>query len=113
MTRGAPVPHPSGWQMRFANRKASVGWASVVAQASSNAATAWGQILTTPRHISERQHPLKGKLAQGAYEGQTLERWQYEVTGGGRLWYLIDDQAKTIWLEMASTSHPKATDRRR
>ena len=36
--------------------------------------------------------------------------WQYEVTGGGRLWYVIDDQTKTVWLTEATTGHPKVTE---
>jgi hypothetical protein len=39
-----------------------------------------------------------------------LEQWQYEVTGGGRIWYLIDPGKKTIWIRHAGTGHPKATD---
>jgi len=39
-----------------------------------------------------------------------LEQWQYEVTGGGRIWYLVDDATRTVWLTYAGTGHPKATD---
>ena len=42
--------------------------------------------------------------------GETMERWQYEVTGGGRIWYLIDDGRRTAWLVYADTGHPQATD---
>jgi hypothetical protein len=42
--------------------------------------------------------------------GQDMEQWQYEVTGGGRLWYVIDDQTKTVWLTEATTGHPKVTE---
>lgn len=43
----------------------------------------------------------------------TLEQWQYEVTGGGRIWYAIDDDARTLWITQAGTGHPKQTDKRR
>jgi len=42
--------------------------------------------------------------------GKTLEQWQYEVTGGGRIWYCIDDDRHTVWLTLASVGHPAQTD---
>ncbi|MFD7447285.1 hypothetical protein [Streptomyces sp. NPDC059909] len=40
-----------------------------------------------------------------------MERWQIEVTAGGRIWYLLDIERRTVWIDCASTGHPKATDR--
>jgi hypothetical protein len=37
-----------------------------------------------------------------------MEQWQY--AGGGRLWYVIDDDKSTVWLTEASPGHPKATE---
>ncbi|MGD9751240.1 MAG: hypothetical protein AB7W59_09615 [Acidimicrobiia bacterium] len=42
--------------------------------------------------------------------GVDLEQWQFEVTAGGRLWYCIDDDAKTVWLTDAHVGHPKSTE---
>ncbi|WP_419863510.1 hypothetical protein [Candidatus Poriferisodalis sp.] len=42
--------------------------------------------------------------------GVEMEQWQYEVTAGGRIWYCIDDAQRTVWLTVASTGHPKATE---
>ena len=42
--------------------------------------------------------------------GETLEQWQVEVTGGGRLWYCIDDARRRVILVLASTRHPKGTE---
>ena len=57
-----------------------------------------------------RQHRLKGSLGTGAWKGETLERWQYEVTSGGRIRYLVDDIQCTAWITYAGTGHPKITD---
>lgn len=57
-----------------------------------------------------RQHQLKGSLATGEFDGRSLPRWQYEVTGAGRIWYLVDGERRTVWVQAASTGHPKATD---
>jgi hypothetical protein len=53
---------------------------------------------------------MKGSLAAGGWKGQHLERWQYEVTGGGWIWYLIDDDHRTAWITYAGTGHPRETD---
>jgi hypothetical protein len=110
MARGAEVPHPSGWVLRYADRRAELGWKSVVAQARGSATEAWEQLTRDPRRITQRQHRLKGALRSGRYRGRTLEQWQYEVTGSGRLWYLVDDDERTVWLVHAGTGHPKATE---
>lgn len=39
-----------------------------------------------------------------------LEQWQIEVTGGGRIWYLVDDAAETVWVVQASCGHPRQTE---
>jgi hypothetical protein len=57
-----------------------------------------------------RQHPLHGDLATHVVSGRQLEQWQYEVTGAGRVWYCIDDEARIVWLTAASTGHPKSTE---
>lgn len=58
----------------------------------------------------ERHHRLKGKLGSAMLKGEPVERWQFEVTGGGRIWYLIDDEARTAWVTYAGTGHPKRTE---
>lgn len=50
-------------------------------------------------------------LARGAHRGETMDRWQFELTAGGRIWYLLDVERHTVWIDRASTGHPKATDR--
>ncbi len=79
------------------------------AAAASNARIAWERITADPRERSERQHPLKGTLGRRLINGETLEQWQYEVTGAG-LWYCIDDQRRIVWLTVATPGHPKATE---
>jgi hypothetical protein len=29
---------------------------------------------------------------------------------GGRIWYLLDVERRTVWIVHAGTGHPKATD---
>ena len=42
--------------------------------------------------------------------GVNLEQWQYEVTGGGRIWYCPDPDQRIVWLTLAATGHPQQTD---
>jgi hypothetical protein len=38
-----------------------------------------------------------------------MDRWQIEVTGAGRVWYLVDREKATVWIDYAGPGHPKAT----
>ncbi|HEY9475308.1 MAG TPA: hypothetical protein VIS06_15860 [Mycobacteriales bacterium] len=110
--RAAPPPIGDEYDIRFANAEAADGWENLSRQAASNLRRAFDKIRATPRALDhpDRQHRLKGSLGTSTFKGQTLERWQFEVTSGGRIWYLVDDTNGTIWVTYAGTGHPKATD---
>lgn len=108
--RVAPPPAKDGWDFRFGTSDAANGWDKVCAGASANARAAWEKLTADPRERSGRQHPLKGSLGSRTVNGEEMEQWQYEVTGGGRLWYCIDDAKRTVWLVEAAPGHPKATE---
>lgn len=65
-----------------------------------------------PRRTADRQHQLKGKLGEVVVNGKKLDHWQIEPTGGGRVWYAIDDEERTLWVTQAGPGHPKETDTR-
>lgn len=110
--RAAPPPLEGEYDIRFANAEAAAGWEQLSRQAPGNLRRAFERIRASPRAFDkpERQHRLKGALASGLFKGRVLERWQYEVTAGGRIWYLVDDETRTAWLVHAGTGHPKVTD---
>lgn len=110
--RAAPPPLPTEYDLRFASTEAANGWELLGRHASGNLRRAFDRIRSAPRAADkpDRQHRLKGQLGTAIFKGQCLERWQYEATGGGRIWYLIDDKDQTVWLTFAGTGHPKATD---
>lgn len=110
--RVAPPPREREYDIRFADSQVATGWDQLCAQAMNNTRQAWEAIVSDPRPKppTERHHQLKHTLATRTYRGRVLEQWQYEVTGGGRIWYLIDDATRTVWLTYAGTGHPKVTD---
>jgi hypothetical protein len=63
-----------------------------------------------PQRTNESSARRAGSLGTALLKGERLERWQYEVTGGGRIWYVIDDAERIAWVTYAGTGHPKATD---
>lgn len=111
--RVAPPADPSGgWELRFATTDAVKGWDALCSQAPANTLTAWNELrarLDTPAP-TRRHHQLKGTLATAVHGGVVMEQWQYEVTGGGRIWYLVDAARRTLWIKVAGTGHPKATE---
>lgn len=68
-------------------------------------ATGWPHLQSAPNTISGSR--TKGSLAGGLWKGQTHERWQYEVTGGDRIRYLIDDERRSVWITYAGSAHPR------
>ncbi|MFD3910507.1 hypothetical protein [Streptomyces sp. NPDC058603] len=110
--RAAPPPVGDEYDIRFANFEAADGWEHLSRHAPRNLRRAFEKIRATPRAQDnpDRQHRLKGALGTTVFKGQTLERWQYEVTGSGRIWYLLDSDNHTVWVTYAGAGHPKATD---
>lgn len=110
--RAAPPPTDDEYDIRFATTEAAEGWDHLSRHAAGNLCRAFEKIRSAPRAMDtpDRQHRLKGRLGTTTFKGQSLERWQYEVTGGGRIWYLVDDANRTAWIIYAGTGHPKATD---
>ena len=110
--RAASPPVGTEYDLRFANSQAAEGWDVLARQATTNLRRAYDAIRANPRATTapERHHRLKGSLASGVWKGQAHERWQYEVTGGGRIWYLIDDGRRTVWITYAGAGHPRETD---
>jgi hypothetical protein len=101
--------------VRVVDMQAGQGWAALLSQAPGNLDRAWISITADPRCREDlsRQHRLKFDLGTVKVDGAELEQWQYEVTGGGRIWYAIDDERRTLWITQAGTAHPRKTDRRR
>jgi hypothetical protein len=110
MKRGEEVPRPNPWVLRTTNLRVGKGWEDLAREALNALDEAWVQITGNPRRHTERQHQLRGSKATHNYKGVVLEVWQYEVTAGARLWYLIDDDSRTLWLFHAGTGHPKSTE---
>jgi hypothetical protein len=108
----APPARPGHYKLFFASSEAARGWEELCRQAPGNTLTAYEAIGADPCPTppTPRQHPLKGELALRAYGGKTLPVWQYEVTGSGRIWYLVDHDTRTCWIHVAGTGHPKQTD---
>ncbi|WP_369182744.1 hypothetical protein [Streptomyces sp. Y1] len=98
--------------MRAADRQAHAGWQQLLKQVPENLDRAWVAITGEPRRVDQRQHPLKGTLGTAKVAGALLEQWQYEVSGGGRIWYAIDDERRTLWITRAGAGHPKQTETR-
>lgn len=92
--RVAPPVRAGEWDIKFGDNDSAHGWASLCAQAPGPTRDAYDAIVKNPRDASRpgRLHRLKGALGLRAIKGKGLEQWQFEVTGGGRIWYCIDDE---------------------
>lgn len=110
--RVAPPAPPDGWELRYADKGAVDGWEELARLASSNLFRAWEALTYRPDDPSNlgRQHRLRGELGSRMIGGKSLDQWQYEVTGSGRIWYCIDPERRIVWITLAKTGHPNQTD---
>jgi len=107
--RVAPPAREGEWELRHTSGSTD-GWEELCKQARGPAGKAWEALSRNPLERSERQHPLAGELGTVSIGGKRLSQWQYEVTGGGRIWYCPDVVRKIVYLTLASVGHPKQTD---
>ena len=116
--RGEPAKRPTKsteFEVLFITSDAVKGWRDLTATAKNALADAWDCLSRTPLNESERQYKLRAGLGSVAYKGVTYDRWQYKVTNGARIWYLVDQQASdkhrgSVLLERVSPTHPKETE---
>lgn len=110
--RAAPPPTGGEYDLQFASNQAAEEWEHLGRHASGNLRRAFDAIRADPRSRSypERHHRLKGTLGTATWKGESPERWQYEVTGGGHIWYVIHDARRTVWITYAGSGHLKASE---
>ena len=108
----APPPGKGEYDVLFECRAAEVGWKELGNKAPGNTFRAWHEMRTNPapQMQTPRHHQMDGDLAYGTKGGETFPMWQLEVTGGGRIWYLLDEGRSICWVKVAGVGHPKATD---
>ena len=112
--RGDPVAPPARreeWEIRYADTDAANGWANLLTQVPGTLREAWERMRNAPDTRTATQKPLAGPLANRTYRGRDLPQWQIDVSSAGRVWYVIDTTSHTVWVTLAKTGHPAATDR--
>jgi hypothetical protein len=107
----APPPVDDEWRLRFATNEAAKGWVDLCADATRNTRRCYEALRRDPLSMRDpdRQHWLRGRLATGKLGGTEYSQWEYEVTAGGRVRYLVDQARRTVHLVYTSR-HPKDTD---
>jgi hypothetical protein len=111
--RVAPPPRDGEWALFFHDAEAADGWEALCHQARGATRVAWETLTRAPRDRSNpaRQAQLRLDLATRTIGGREFEQWQYEVTGGGRIWYCPDPDRKSVLITYAGVRHPRATDK--
>ncbi len=108
----APPAVAGEWVLRFATNEAAKGWGEPAAEAPGNTRRCFDALRRDPQTQADpdRQHRLRGRLAERTLGGTGYPQWEYEVTSGGRVRYLVDEVRRTVWLVSAGTRHPKDTE---
>lgn len=134
MARAERIARPTRtdeWDVVAADKGVAKEWDRWARQEPNALATAFDQLAADPMEFSSRQKRLEGKTyGTGNYEGRTFDRWQYEATGGGRIFYFVDDPTdggrrkperkgrgpkprRRVIIEAVHPGHAKETERKR
>lgn len=119
------VPRPrksTDFQVCFQGSSVEKNWNDCVAAARNAMGSAWDALTASPASENGRQYQLRGDDATRQYQGQALPQWEYKITDGGRLIYLIDSApvldnkgrqlfAGRVIVVEASPGHPKWTEK--
>ena len=119
--RESPVPRPlkrTEWEIFFDTRDDQKGWTDLLATARNATTEAWNTLTCDPLTETARLYQLKADFAYLTRNGRTYARYQYKVTGGGRIWFYVDPTPKgsraksagRVFLERCDTAHPKETE---
>ncbi|MET8555857.1 hypothetical protein ABZV64_12935 [Streptomyces sp. NPDC004959] len=106
------VPPLNVWNVVFGTTEAVTGWEELCRVALPSARRCLDALRSDPlsRAHWNRQHQLRGRHATKMWKGSDLEQWEYEVTSGGRVRYLVSVETSTVILVYASPRHPKDTE---
>ena len=93
--------------VRAKNRSVEAGWDRLVVSHEGGIRTCFDHVATNPkgRPIDpERCHKLRPTKKLGY-----RDLWQYEVGGGARVWYSVDDDRHIVIIEEVHAGHPNRT----
>lgn len=110
--RGQQIPPPpteDQWDLRYATKE-SLAFAEMEKQFPGNSAEAKARLKAAPATRTDVQKRLRGTLGTRTIGGVEMEQWQYDISSGARLWYCVDPGKRVVWLTLAATGHPRATE---
>ena len=104
------VPRPlksSEFAVEHVTSQAATGWRDILAAQKNAAADARGRLAKAPHHSDPKCHQPKGQLATSVRDGIIHDQWQYELTGGARMWFYVE--GRTVKIANVFTNHPNQT----
>lgn len=90
----------------------SFRWSEVARRPADVGAALDDRLVKDPRQTENRDWhgPLKGAFGRATVNGVVLEQWQYEIAGGGRVWCVVQDDGRIVWITRAAARHPNETN---
>ena len=91
MTELVPRPNKRDeYLIYFASKAAEKGWRDCLSQFRSATTDCYDQLTRDPLRQSYDQYQLSADLSTALHEGVAYEQWQYKISDGARVRYLVD-----------------------
>ncbi len=97
-------PGPFPYEVRCKNTSVNSDWEVMCSQIPNNARRCFDHMATDPQ--SKPTNANRVTALAGAYEGL----YEYEVSGGGRVFYQVNVVEHQVIIVLASMGHPKGTE---
>lgn len=109
----APPTVGSEWHVKYGTTDAVKGWEELCSSDTSSLRDAYDMMRNKPGPNSDMpphlHYRLKGNLSTGMHGGRVLPMYQIKISQGDRVWYLLDEEKRTVWVQYAGP-HPKETE---
>lgn len=107
---GARIPPDAKftYPVHAKNRSVVTQWDAICSSHAGNARRCYDHLALTP--YARPPNPARGRPLRRTRRLPVDNLFQYEVGGGARIWYQVDEVRHIVVIQEAHSTHPKATE---
>ena len=113
---------PRTWSVVARSKKVAAQWNEFANQASGECQRVYDQLSIDPLFDDgDRQQRLVGEIGRVTFNNREYVRRQIDVTGGGRIWYFVEEvpfgsgqksRLGKVFIDTVAFGHPKVSEKK-